>query len=83
MSRDFATLLGQPWDPERASELHELVDELAAAADAADLGELAERAIALSVFLCSFVDGDRLPTPEHRAHLRELVRVMAPAVPSN
>lgn len=83
LSRDFATLLGQPWDPERASELHELVDELAAAADAADLGELAERAIALSVFLCSFVDGDRLPTPEHRAHLRELVRVMAPVVPGH
>ncbi len=79
LSRDFASLLGQPWDPARASELHELVDELAAAADAADLGELAERAIALSVFLCSFVDGDRLPTPEHRAQLRELVRVMSPA----
>ncbi len=79
LSRDFAALLGQPWDPARASELHELVDELAAAADAADLGDLAEKAIALSVFLCSFVDGDRLPTPEHRAQLRELVRMMAPA----
>lgn len=81
LSRDFAALLGQPWDPGRASELHELVDELAAAADAANLAELAERAIALSVFLCSFVDGDRLPTPEHRAQLRELVRVMTPHVP--
>lgn len=79
LSRDFDSLLGQPWDPARASELHELVDELAAAADAADLGDLAEKAIALSVFLCSFVDGDRLPTAEHRAQLRELVRMMAPA----
>lgn len=83
LSRNFASLLGQPWDPACAAQLHESVDLLATAAEAAGLRDLAEQAITLSVFLCSFVDGDRLPTPEHRAQLRELVRMLAPAAPED
>ncbi len=79
----FAALLAQPWDPDRAIELHERVDQLAAQADTIGCRTVAERAIALSVFLCSFVDGDRVPTPDHRAHLRALVEAIQPLVESS
>jgi len=80
LGRAFAALLSHPWDPHHATQLHARVDELAAAADTAGSSNVAESAIALSVFLCSFVDGDRVPTPDHRAHMRALVDAIQPLV---
>lgn len=78
--RDFAGLLLRSWDSDRALSLHEQLDELVHAADAAGLAELCERAIGLSAYLCSFAEEGRQPDAGQRKRLLALCEELAPGV---
>ena len=74
--RAFHALLAAPWDLATALALHERLDSLATGADASGDGVLSEQAITLSVYLCSFMEGGRVPDPAQRAHMRRLSAVL-------
>lgn len=80
--RRFESLLRSPWDLTQALALHESLDRLAADADAAHDGELSEQAIALSVYLCSFMESGRRPDLAQRQHMLGLARALAGEAPA-
>ncbi|MEO8671648.1 MAG: response regulator [Tahibacter sp.] len=65
--------LAEGWDAARASVLHEELEGIAAAADAQNLTELAEPAMELTVFLCSFVESSAMPSPVQRQSLDAMI----------
>lgn len=71
--RDFHVLLRSAWELPAALALHERLDALATAGDAA----VGEQAIALSVYLCSFMEGGRAPDVAQREHMRRLAAALA------
>lgn len=77
---DWRTSLRGVWNPLQASAMHEELERLAAAADAQGTVELAEPALALTVFLCSFVDAGIAPTAAQRSALERLLEAVANAV---
>jgi DNA-binding response OmpR family regulator len=79
--QDFGRVLLGNWEPKRALDLHEQLDELVHAADSEGDAELCEHAIALSVYLCSFAEEGRQPDAGQRQRLRRLCEDLAPGVP--
>ena len=78
--REFTVLLRSPWDLAAALALHERLDGLATAADAEGDAELAEQAITLSVYLCSFMEGGRSPEAAQREHMARLAAALSPGL---
>jgi len=77
---EFARLLQGSWEPRQALAQHEELDDLVHAADVEGDGELWERAIALSVYLCSFAEEGREPDSAQRQHLARLCEELAPEI---
>jgi DNA-binding response OmpR family regulator len=77
---EFARLLQGSWEPRLALDLHEQLDDLVHAADVEGDAELWERAIALSVYLCSFAEEGREPDSGQRQRLARLCEELAPGV---
>jgi CheY-like chemotaxis protein len=73
----FAKLLGGHWSLQQALALHEELDSLAGEADAVGDGELCEKAITFSVYLCSFMEEGREPDAAQREHLARLNTALA------
>jgi PleD family two-component response regulator/EAL domain-containing protein (putative c-di-GMP-specific phosphodiesterase class I) len=71
--------LGKDWQPERASAMYEDLERLATMAEAQAAGEIAEPALELTVYLCSFVDGGASPNPAQRLGLEQLIERLAAA----
>lgn len=76
----FGRLLMGQWQPAEVLELHERLDELVHEADLAGAGDVVGHAIALSAYLCSFVEEDRQPDANQRLRLRRLCEDLAPDV---
>lgn len=76
VARFLGLLHGDAWKLDDAVPLHEMLDLLAAEAD--DLGdaELAEAAITLSVYLCSFMEEGRRPDHAQRSHMERLAQAL-------
>lgn len=72
-------LMGQ-WQPAEVLLLHEQLDELVHEADVAGAADVVEHAIALSAYLCSFVEEGRQPDPTQRLRLRRLCEDLSPEV---
>lgn len=72
-------LMGQ-WQPSEVLLLHEQLDELVHEADVAGAADVVEHAIALSAYLCSFVEEGRQPDPNQRLRLRRLCEDLSPEV---
>ncbi|MFN7783023.1 MAG: response regulator [Lysobacterales bacterium] len=72
-------LMGQ-WQPGEVVGLHEQLDDLVHEADLASAGDVVEHAIALSAYLCSFVEEGRHPDANQRLRLRRLCEDLAPEV---
>jgi DNA-binding response OmpR family regulator/EAL domain-containing protein (putative c-di-GMP-specific phosphodiesterase class I) len=73
--------LSTSWDGARASLLNEELERLTGEADAIGLADVAEPALELTVFLCSFVESGVVPSPAQRQALLVMVErlVGAPA----
>jgi DNA-binding response OmpR family regulator len=78
--QSFGRLLLGSWEPRGVLELHEQLDDLVHAADVAGEADLCERAIGLSVYLCSFAEAGRQPDAAQRQRLRQLCEELAPEV---
>lgn len=76
----FGRLLMGQWQPAEVLDLHERLDELVHEADVAGAADVVEHAIALSAYLCSFVEEGRHPDPNQRLRLRRLCEDLAPEV---
>ncbi len=77
--RDFERELGGHWDKLAAASLFSRIEQLSAAAQGGADGELAELATALTVYLCTFAEGDLVPGEVQRARLTELTGALAAA----
>ncbi|MGA9334906.1 MAG: response regulator [Rudaea sp.] len=76
---DWRVTLGKHWQPERADALYEDLERLAAEAEAQSANGIAAPAMALVVYLCSFVDGAAVPNPTQRQGLDRLIEALAEA----
>lgn len=65
--------LSGSWDGARASLLHEELERLTGEADSLGMGDVAETALELTVFLCSFVESGVIPSPTQRQALAGMV----------
>jgi DNA-binding response OmpR family regulator/EAL domain-containing protein (putative c-di-GMP-specific phosphodiesterase class I) len=70
-------LMRREWNAERVSALHEEVEKLAAAADAKGVKEIADPALELTVYLCSFVDEGVHPDAAQQRELQALIDALA------
>lgn len=71
--------LGKDWQPERANALYEDLERLATIAEAQAAGEIAEPALELTVYLCSFVDAGTSPNSSQRLGMEQLIERLAAA----
>ncbi len=71
------------WQPDRASALYEELERLATIAEEQGAAAIAESALELAVYLCSFVDCDTAPNPAQRQGLERLIDRLAAAVGEN
>jgi PleD family two-component response regulator len=69
-----------PWPAAQASALYEDLEGLCALAERERVAEIAEPALELTVYLCSFVDGDNAPNPAQRQGLERLIEQLTTAV---
>jgi PleD family two-component response regulator/EAL domain-containing protein (putative c-di-GMP-specific phosphodiesterase class I) len=83
LTREFVSgwreLMRHEWNAERASSLHEEIEKLAAAADEKGASDIADPALELTVYLCSFVDGGVHPDAAQQRELQNLVELLAGA----
>lgn len=77
---DWRMSLGDVWNPLRASAMYEEIERFATIADAHGAAELAEPALALAVFLCSFIDTGTTPVGAQRQAFERLLDAAAVAV---
>lgn len=77
---NFGRLLMGQWQPTEVLALHERLDELVHEADVAGAADVVEHAIALSAYLCFFVEEGRQPDPNQRLRLRRLCEDLSPEV---
>ncbi|MER3547262.1 MAG: hypothetical protein C4338_06520, partial [Rhodanobacteraceae bacterium] len=82
----FMAMLERGWPLAEVAALHDDLDRIASAADGLGDPELAEAAVELSVYLCSFVDDGRSPDTRQREKLLRLAGALggmaAPAAAS-
>lgn len=76
-ARRFEPLLHGPWTQDAASALHEDLDRIANAADAAGDEALAIAAVELTVYLCYFVEEGHAPDAAQIASMHRMARGLA------
>ena len=74
---DWRESLAKDWQPAQASAMYESIERLAAELEERAAQEMAEPALELTVYLCSFVDGAARPNPAQRQGLEQLVERLA------
>jgi len=70
-------LMRHEWHAEAVSALHEEIEKIAAAADESGAKEIADPALEMTVYLCSFVDEGVQPDATQQHELQSLVDVLA------
>ena len=76
---EWRQMLGKQWQPERVDALYEDLEHIATLAEKQAASQIAEPALELVVYLCSFVDGAAVPNAAQRQGLQELIQALAVA----
>lgn len=76
---DWRRTLGKQWQPERADAMYEDLEHLVSLAEEQSADQIAETALELVAYLCSFVDSAALPNPSQRQDLDQLIEALAAA----
>lgn len=75
--RRWREQLGGGWQARQASGLYDDLEQLAALAEAKGVAEVADPALELAIYLCSFIDTEAAPNPAQRHGLDRLVEQLA------
>ncbi|HET8940590.1 MAG TPA: response regulator, partial [Rudaea sp.] len=74
---DWRQMPAKQWQPERVDALYEDLERFATLAEKQGARQIAEPALELAVYLCSFVDGAAVPNAAQRQGLEDLIAGLA------